>query len=1002
MISQGKMDFLYGKVEVRAKLARARGSWPAIWLMPTTSAYGGWPRSGEIDIMEHVGNKFGTVLSTVHTQNNNWTNGGHLSASRFLPDADTTWHVYKLEWSPDSLRFIYDSTVCYTYANPHTDWKDWPFDQKFHIILNLAIGGGMGGNITEADWPDSMQVDYVRVYQKGLGTPILDSIAVTPADLLLLPGKTQQYTAKAFDQNGRAMSINPVWNITGAGNTITAGGLATVQAEGIVTATATIDTVTLAGTTNVNVRPTNYKLIPARIEAESFDNSNACCTEPTADTSGNRNISYIGANTWFEYDIQVPSWRLYRVQYRVAVNSATSLKMLIDTTTIHTVQLPASGGWQNWATVNSSPFLLAPGQKTIRIQSNASGWNFNWLQFIPAGDVNLTKIVVTPDSSTVMAGQIKQFKAAAYDQNNNYMNLLAGPFWHVAGAGNSIDSNGLLTAGDSTGFYTVRAIMPQAIGKAVVKIVPVPVLTRITLVPDSATVPPGASHQFKATGYDQFDSLMSLPTTRVWTVGGVGNSVDTAGIFTAGNTPGNYLLAITAGAVTKTAPVKVEYGCTVNGKYEAESSSNYASGPYLQACTDIGGGQNFAGLAVGHYFAYNTLNVPVAGKYTISIRISTTSPAQLKVGHSGLTFGIIDLPNTGGAWQTIKANINLPALTYTGIHVVSGSFKFNWFSIDNCAAPPPVLSRLELLPAVLEIAGGQTRQFAATGYDGNNNVMPVSGLNWAVSGAGNSISQSGLFTAGTNPGAYTVTVNADTIVATAPVAVYNLSCGVNNKYEAESASNRSPGPYLQACTDIGGGQNFAGLALNNFFAYNTLSVPVAGVYTVSLRVSTTAPAQAGVGHSGVIFGLIDIPNTGGAWQTIKDTMTLPALTYTGIHVKAGSFKFNWFSIDDCIRITEAANSGPKTFTAITTDEANTTVKTGVFPNPTAGPFVLQLAGQGWRSLKLLDLNGRLIHQWAIRPGEARISKDISALQSGVYILKLEGMQGSETIRLIKQ
>ena len=141
MISQNKMDFLYGKVEVSAKLPRARGSWPAIWLMPTTSAYGGWPRSGEIDIMEHIGNNYGNAMSTVHTQNNNWTNGGHLSGSRNIPDAADNYHLYALEWSPDSLRFTFDSVHVYTYANPHTDWKDWPFDQKFHIILNVAIGG---------------------------------------------------------------------------------------------------------------------------------------------------------------------------------------------------------------------------------------------------------------------------------------------------------------------------------------------------------------------------------------------------------------------------------------------------------------------------------------------------------------------------------------------------------------------------------------------------------------------------------------------------------------------------------------------------------------------------------------------------------------------------------------------------------------------------------------------------------------------------------------------
>jgi beta-glucanase (GH16 family) len=383
LISQNKMDFRYGKVEVRAKLPRARGSWPAIWLMPTSSAYGAWPKSGEIDIMEHVGNKFGTVLSTVHTQNNNWTNGGHLSASKLIPDADTVFHVYALEWSPDSLRFTYDSVKCYTYVNPHTDWKDWPFDQKFHIILNVAIGGGMGGSITAADWPDSMTVDYVRVYQKGLGTPVLDTIILSPADMAFVAGKQQQYTAKALDQNGQAMTISPAWSISGNGNSITAGGLATLDTSGVITATATVNGVTKSGSTHANLRTTNYKPIPAKIQAEHFDNANACCTEPTSDTGGGANVSYIGTGTWFEYDIAVPPGNnTYRIEFRVAVSTASSLKIQLDTSTLQTVNLPVSGGWQNWVTVTSAPFTLSPGNQTIRIYANKDGWNFNWLNIV--------------------------------------------------------------------------------------------------------------------------------------------------------------------------------------------------------------------------------------------------------------------------------------------------------------------------------------------------------------------------------------------------------------------------------------------------------------------------------------------------------------------------------------------------------------------------------------------------------------------------------------------
>jgi beta-glucanase (GH16 family) len=685
LISQGKMDFLYGRVEVRAKLPKARGSWPAIWMMPTVSTYGGWPKSGEIDIMEHVGNNFGTVLSTVHTENNNWTNGGHLSGTRKLMDAATDFHVYAVDWTPDSLRFMYDSIPVYSYANPNTDWKDWPFDQKFHIILNLAIGGGMGGAITAADWPDSMTVDYVRVYQKGLGTPMLDTIVVTPANQSFLSGATQQYKAVAYDQNSHIMAITPTWSITGTGNTITSTGLATIQSSGIVQVTATVDSVTVTSSTRVNARATNYKPIPVKIEAEQFDNANACCTEPTSDIGGGQNISYIGTGTWMEYDIAVPSPGDYRIQFRVAVNTASSLKVLLDTAVLTTVALPASGGWQKWITVTTLPITFTGGNKTIRVYSNADGWNFNWLQFVHADAVRPTRIVITPDSVRLNTTTTKQFRATGYTADSSVIAIL--PTWNTTSAGSTINAQGLFTAGNITGAGLVTVTSDSITATAKVNITPIPVLTRLAITPDTVTVPVGASQQFVLTGYDQLDNIMSVPTP-VWTVSGTGNSINQFGLLTAGTSPGTFTVTATAGSLTASTVVTLAYTCTVNNKYEAESASARASRPYLETCTDIGGGLNFTGMYSTDWFAYNNLSVPATGLYTVSFRVSTTAPARLHVGHSSLNFGTVNIPSTGGTWQTITTTMVLPALTYTGIHVDAGTLKFNWFNIDNCAHAP--------------------------------------------------------------------------------------------------------------------------------------------------------------------------------------------------------------------------------------------------------------------------------------------------------------------------
>lgn len=983
VITQNKVDFTYGKVEVRAKLPRARGSWPAIWLMPTTSAYGAWPRSGEIDIMEHVGNNFGTVLSTVHTQNNNWTNGGHLSNNKQIPDADTVFHVYALEWTPDSLRFMYDSVHCYTYVNPKTDWKDWPFDQKFHIILNVAIGGGMGGSITEADWPDSMTVDYVRVYQKGLGTPVLDSMSVTPKNISLLPGKTQQFTATAFDQNGHTMTVSPVWTITGAGNTITSGGLATVQTSGVVTATATVDSVTQSGSSTVTVRPTNYKTIPVKIEAEAFDNSNVCCTETTSDSGGGLNVSYIGANTWFEYDLNVPDSGAYRIKFRVAVNNASSVRIQLDNDTLTTLKLPVSGGWQNWITVSSAPVVFGPGNKTIRIVANASGFNFNWLDIVRADSVQIQRLDIAPDSSVIILGDSIQYAVTAFDQQNNYMHT--PPLnWFMNAAGNTITSSGLFRSAATGDFEITAAVSNSIFTKAFVRVKPVPVLTRIELAPDTAFVPVGASHQFIATGYDQNDSTIAFTPT--WSTSGSGNTISNTGVFTAGNSVAATTVTVSSGSITASAVVNTGYGCSVNNKHEAESTSNYSSGPYLQACTDVGGGQNFAGLATGHWFAYNTLSVPASGQYKVSLRVLSTAAARVKIGHSGLNFGEIDIPSTGGQWKTITDTITLPALTYTGIHVLSGSFRFNWFSIDNCATPPPVLTRIEVSPGTATVAPGESQQFNVKGFNQFDEEMSLPATSWTIAGTGNTINGSGVATAGTTGGIYNVTVSVDTFQATSQLTV--LSCTVNDKYEAESASSRHPGPYLQTCTDIGGGQNFAGLSTGHWFAYNTLNVPTAGVYTISLRVSSTAPAQVRVGHSTFTFGTIDIPSTGGAWQTIRDTMTLPALSYTGIHVLSGSFKYNWFRIDDCTLPSGTARGSAGFITSMPQPAAATGFE--VFPNPAKEKVMIRLPDAGYQSVTITDLSGRIVKNTVINVNVKTMEYDLSGLDKGIYILSANG------------
>lgn len=174
LVSKGSGDWLYGRIEIRAKLPAGVGTWPAIWMLPTGQEYGGWPRSGEIDIMEHVGWDMGTVHGSLHSIGRNWLTGDYPTGSLFLMDVDVAFHDYAVDWSPAGIGFSIDGSEYFFEPNPGTGWEDWPFDQPFHLILNLAVGGSWGGQqgIDPDIWPQRMEVDYVRIYDLGDTVPL--------------------------------------------------------------------------------------------------------------------------------------------------------------------------------------------------------------------------------------------------------------------------------------------------------------------------------------------------------------------------------------------------------------------------------------------------------------------------------------------------------------------------------------------------------------------------------------------------------------------------------------------------------------------------------------------------------------------------------------------------------------------------------------------------------------------------------------------------------------
>ena len=168
LITKSKGDWLYGKVEVRAKLPDGKGMWPAIWMLPTDWIYGGWPASGEIDIMENVGYDPFVIVASAHTQSYNHVQGTQKNAKITISDCYTQFHNYTLEWDANEYRVYVDEKLYFTFKNEGTGYKVWPFDKRFHLLLNVAVGGNWGGQqgIDDTIFPRTMVVDYVRVYQK--------------------------------------------------------------------------------------------------------------------------------------------------------------------------------------------------------------------------------------------------------------------------------------------------------------------------------------------------------------------------------------------------------------------------------------------------------------------------------------------------------------------------------------------------------------------------------------------------------------------------------------------------------------------------------------------------------------------------------------------------------------------------------------------------------------------------------------------------------------------
>ncbi|MEQ8771099.1 MAG: family 16 glycosylhydrolase [Phycisphaerales bacterium] len=329
--SLNKGDFQYGRIEMRAIIPDAQGVWPAFWMLPTNSPYGGWPMSGEIDIMEST-NDADRIHGTIHF-GNSWPNNSSTGGSTTLGGTDFSagYHVYAIEWESDEMRWYIDDVMFSRKTS--NEWFSGssaaagnplaPFDNPFHLLLNVAVGGNWPGSPNPSDYPVTMTVDYVRVYQQVQSPYTADELPHPVPGLIEVEDFDDGLPGQAYADSD---SVNE-------------GG--------------------------------QYRDTGVDIEV---------CSE------GGFNVAYMNEGEWLEYTIDVAETGTYRVDVRNASQiTGGEFRFEIDGQPVsQTIYAFPTGGWQTWQTTPVEVELEA-GEHVIRWANRSTSgreYNLNWFDFV--------------------------------------------------------------------------------------------------------------------------------------------------------------------------------------------------------------------------------------------------------------------------------------------------------------------------------------------------------------------------------------------------------------------------------------------------------------------------------------------------------------------------------------------------------------------------------------------------------------------------------------------
>lgn len=443
--TQGKRFFKYGKIEAYIKLPYGQGIWPAFWMLGESISSVGWPGCGEIDIMEMIGGGPGrdnTVHGTVH-----WDNNGHQSygQSYTLPTGNLSdaFHLYTITWDSQKIEWFIDNIKFCTISITPSYLSE--FKENHFIIMNIAVGGNWPGNPNASTvFPQTMQIDYVRVYKDTLGLPSINMLS--PEDgSIFTPGETINLTANVtsatairkveFFQDAVKIgetSVSPYilpwrgvqpgcYRVKAVATSISGGSSET-------------EPVTLkVGDQCEQASFRGYRQkVPGRIEAENFDLGgngvayydvtsgntggvyralDAVDIQNCTDAGGGFNIGWVSAGEWLEYSIYAAEPGNYTFTLRTASAAAATgtMRVYIDDVDVSgLLTVPLTGNWQTWANVSKPNIPLTQGNHTLKIFIASGEYNINYADILLTETPVFLRLTSPAGGEVYTAGSVQE------------------------------------------------------------------------------------------------------------------------------------------------------------------------------------------------------------------------------------------------------------------------------------------------------------------------------------------------------------------------------------------------------------------------------------------------------------------------------------------------------------------------------------------------------------------------------------------------------------------